>query len=100
MASRSSEEVAVLERFAHQYGQGPSRARLEIERAVCGCDYGSTGWATREEAERVGKLLQLGAGMRLLDLGLALCRIEHRPPRLVSATRAYCSSSLLKNQRI
>ena len=42
---------------------------LDIERAVCGCDYGGTGWTTRHEAERVAQLLRLDAGTRLLDLG-------------------------------
>jgi len=42
---------------------------LEIERAVCGCDYGSTSWTTRHEAERVGQLLGLNPGMRFLDVG-------------------------------
>jgi ubiquinone/menaquinone biosynthesis C-methylase UbiE len=42
---------------------------LEIERAVCGCDYGGTSWTTREEAERVGRLLGLRPGARFLDVG-------------------------------
>jgi ubiquinone/menaquinone biosynthesis C-methylase UbiE len=41
----------------------------EIERVVCGCDYGGTSWTTRDEAERVGQLLGLGPGKRFLDLG-------------------------------
>jgi len=69
VAVRSTEEAAVLERFARLYPQLQTRARLEIERAICGCDYGSTGWATRAEAERVGELLRLKPGQRLLDLG-------------------------------
>jgi len=42
---------------------------LEIERAVCGCDYGGTSWTTRHEAERVGGLLGLNPGTRFLDVG-------------------------------
>ena len=42
---------------------------LEIERAVCGCGYGGTSWTTRHEAERVGELLGLKPGTRLLDVG-------------------------------
>lgn len=42
---------------------------LEIERAVCGCDYGGTSWTTRDEAERVGRLLGLRPGVRFLDVG-------------------------------
>jgi ubiquinone/menaquinone biosynthesis C-methylase UbiE len=69
LVSRNPEEAAILERFARLYPQLQSPARLEIERAVCGCDYGSTGWATRVEAARVGELLGLKPGQRLLDLG-------------------------------
>jgi len=42
---------------------------LEIERTVCGCDYGGTSWTTRAEAERVGRLLALRPGVRFLDVG-------------------------------
>lgn len=42
---------------------------LEIERAVCGCDYGGTSWTTRHEAERVGELLGLKSSTRFLDVG-------------------------------
>ena len=42
---------------------------LDIERAVCGCDYGGTSWTTRGEAGRVAELLELGPGKRLLDVG-------------------------------
>jgi SAM-dependent methyltransferase len=46
-----------------------SNAMLDLERSVCGCDYGSTGGATRLEAERIAQLLELRPGARLLDLG-------------------------------
>lgn len=42
---------------------------LEIERAVCGCDYGGTSWTTRDEADRVAEILKLKPGVRLLDVG-------------------------------
>lgn len=42
---------------------------LEIERAVCGCDYGGTSWTTRQEAERIAHLLALRPGMQFLDIG-------------------------------
>ncbi len=69
MGSRSPEEAAVLARFAQQYRQAQAPVMRDIERNVCGCDYGSTSWTTQDEAERVGGLLELGAGKRLLDLG-------------------------------
>lgn len=42
---------------------------LDIERAVCGCDYGCTSWTTRFEADTAAGLLGLGPGTRLLDIG-------------------------------
>lgn len=41
----------------------------DLERSVCGCDYGSTSWTTRREAERIAQLLELRADTKLLDLG-------------------------------
>jgi protein-L-isoaspartate O-methyltransferase len=46
-----------------------SDAMLDLERSVCGCDYGSTGGTTRLEAERIAQLLELRPGTKLLDLG-------------------------------
>ena len=69
MTSRSPEEAEVLARFAWQYPLCQAQTMLEIERDVCGCEFGSTGWATKEEAEQIGTLLQLAPGKRLLDLG-------------------------------
>ncbi len=36
---------------------------------MLGCDYGGTSWTTRREADRVGALLALAPGKRLLDVG-------------------------------
>jgi SAM-dependent methyltransferase len=69
MAARSPEEAAMLARFGRQYRQGDTPVMRDIERAVCGCDYGGTSWTTRDEADRVAELLELDAGKRLLDLG-------------------------------
>ena len=41
----------------------------QIERRVCGCDYGGTSWTTRQEALQAGELLALGPGTRLLEVG-------------------------------
>jgi SAM-dependent methyltransferase len=46
-----------------------SDAMRDLERSVCGCDYGSTSSTTRQEAERVAQLLELRPGTKLLDLG-------------------------------
>jgi len=48
------------------------KARLlmrDLERSVCGCAYGSTSWTTRQEAERIAQLLELGPAAKLLDVG-------------------------------
>ena len=42
---------------------------LEIERAVCGCDYGGTSWTTRGQADKIIDMLKLKPGRRLLDVG-------------------------------
>ncbi|MBI3710508.1 MAG: methyltransferase domain-containing protein [Proteobacteria bacterium] len=59
----------MLARFAQQYQQSQERAMLEIERNVCGCDYGSTSWTTQDEADEASAFLELAPGKRLLDLG-------------------------------
>jgi SAM-dependent methyltransferase len=69
MTARSLEEAAMLARFGRHYRQGQTPVMRDIERAVCGCDYGGTSWTTRDEADRVAELLQLGPDKRLLDLG-------------------------------
>lgn len=59
----------MLARFTSEYQQAQRPAMLEIERKICGCDYGSTSWTTQGEANRVAELLELAPGRRLLDLG-------------------------------
>ena len=48
---------------------GRSPVMRELERSVCGCDYGSNGGTTRREADQVAGLLDLEPGSRLLELG-------------------------------
>ncbi len=67
--SRTPEEEAMIERFSREYPLGQAAVMREIERAVCGCDYGGTSWTTRQEAEQMGRLLGLRPGRRLLELG-------------------------------
>lgn len=57
------------EHFGEQYRLRRSRVMREMERVVCGCDYGGTSWTTRPEAEQVGRLLGLCPGRCLLELG-------------------------------
>ena len=65
----SPAERALRERFEAIYTTCEAPVMRAIERSVCGCDYGATSWTTREEADRIGALLALGSGVRLLDLG-------------------------------
>lgn len=66
---RAPEEIAVTERFERQYNRGRSNILRDIERDVCGCDYGGTSWTTRLEAERVSALLELSPARLLIDIG-------------------------------
>ena len=56
-------------RFGKDAEFARSIAMRDLERSVCGCDYGSTSWTTRREAERIAQLLGLGPTAKLLDVG-------------------------------
>jgi ubiquinone/menaquinone biosynthesis C-methylase UbiE len=62
-----------LNELACRVGKCAELSRLDpmrdLERSVCGCDYGSTGNTTRLEAEQISRLLELRPGARLLDVG-------------------------------
>ena len=64
-----ADERALMERFAQEYRLAQAEIMLEIERGVCGCDYGGTSWTTREEALDAGERLGLVPGVRLLEVG-------------------------------
>ncbi|MCH7865449.1 MAG: class I SAM-dependent methyltransferase, partial [Proteobacteria bacterium] len=64
------DEQALIERFSNTYQRlTQSEIMLGIERAVCGCDYGCTSWTTRDETRDICRMLGLGPGRRLLDIG-------------------------------
>jgi SAM-dependent methyltransferase len=65
----SPQEQTQRERFDELYEKAQSSVMLSVERSVCGCDYGASSWTTRDEALRIGELLGLQAGQRLLDVG-------------------------------
>jgi cyclopropane fatty-acyl-phospholipid synthase-like methyltransferase len=67
--ARSPEEQELSEHFANEYRLAQTPVMLDLERAVCGCDYGGTSWTTRDEAEQMGRLLDLGEGRKLLEIG-------------------------------
>jgi protein-L-isoaspartate O-methyltransferase len=56
-------------RFAKDAEFARSVAMRDLERSVCGCDYGSTSWTTRREAGRIAYLLELRPAEKLLDVG-------------------------------
>ena len=61
--------VELAFRFAQDAEFARSVAMRDLERSVCGCDYGGTSWTTRCEAERIIELLELRPGAKLLDVG-------------------------------
>lgn len=65
----TSDERAVFERFSKKYELAQSDLMRNIERSVCGCDYGATSWTTLDEARVIRGMLALGPGKRLLDVG-------------------------------
>ena len=68
--TRSPNEQALIDRFSRTYGHlTSSETMMEIERSVCGCDYGCTSWTTRNEADDVAGMLRLGPGVGLLEIG-------------------------------
>lgn len=67
--ARSCEEQELLGRFAEEYTRAQTPIMLDLERAVCGCDYGGTSWTTLEEAVQIARLLALDRCTRLLEVG-------------------------------
>ncbi len=55
--------------FEKSYEQARLPAIRELERSVLGCDYGGTSWTTRSQADQIAAMLNLGPGVRLLDVG-------------------------------
>jgi SAM-dependent methyltransferase len=67
--SLTLKELAKRDDFDLAYRRGQLTAVRAVERAVCGCDYGATSWATRGEAGRIAAALELAPGVRLLEIG-------------------------------
>ena len=66
---RTAKEREVAADFGQQYELVLAEVMLAMERDACGSDYGGTSWTTRAEADRIGRLLDLAPGDRLLDIG-------------------------------
>lgn len=63
---RSSE---LYNRFAKRYRVANENIMREMERAVCGCDYGGSSWTTESEAQILASSLSLIPGKKLLEIG-------------------------------
>lgn len=63
------DKAALIDRFSERYREGQTDVIQRIEHSIFGCTYGATSFTTRAEAENVGKMLALGPGKRLLEVG-------------------------------
>jgi cyclopropane fatty-acyl-phospholipid synthase-like methyltransferase len=57
------------ERFGPRYAVSGDAAPRTVELEALGSDYSATGYTTREQADDLGRLLELGPGSVLLDIG-------------------------------
>lgn len=67
--SLTEQERARRTAFDFEYRQGLLPVMQAVERAVCGCAYGSTAWTTRDEADAIAAALGLQPGLTLLEIG-------------------------------
>lgn len=66
MAEKSLVET---ERFGQRYAVSGAEAPRTVELEALGSDYGATGYTTREQADDLGRRLELRPGSVLLDIG-------------------------------
>ena len=62
-------EQDVHQRFIERYSHVESDLVKEIERSVCGCDYGATSWTTVDEIQLLIELMGLCSDSALLEVG-------------------------------
>jgi cyclopropane fatty-acyl-phospholipid synthase-like methyltransferase len=65
----AEKSLLAVERFGQRYSVSGAAAPRTVEFEALGSDYSATGYATREQAEDLGRLLELGPGSVLLDIG-------------------------------
>lgn len=65
----SGESSDLVEDFDAYYRFGETPVMRRIEGAVTGSDYGASSYTTRDQADRLAALLDLGSEKRLLDFG-------------------------------
>jgi cyclopropane fatty-acyl-phospholipid synthase-like methyltransferase len=63
------EPLLKTERFGQRYAASGEAAPRAAELEALGSDYRATGYTTREQADELGRLLALGPGSVLLDIG-------------------------------
>ncbi len=69
MCNSTCDECRTIERFRDRYGSAATAVERAIERAVIGAEVGANGYTTVAQADELGRLLRLGPGTRLLDIG-------------------------------
>ena len=67
--ARSQDAKTLRCEFERSYELSRSPILRELERSICGCDYGATSWTSRAEAHRMADHLRLGPGVQLLEVG-------------------------------
>ena len=87
--SLTEREKAKLDDFEAIYRNAHLPVMEAIERRICGCVYGATSWATRDEAEFIAAAIGLGPGIRLLEVGAGAGW-----PALYLAARSRCNVTL------
>jgi cyclopropane fatty-acyl-phospholipid synthase-like methyltransferase len=63
------EPILETERFGQRFAASGEAAPRAAELEALGSDYSATGYTTREQADELGRLLALGPGSVLLDIG-------------------------------
>ncbi|MGK0276008.1 MAG: hypothetical protein ACI9N0_002395 [Ilumatobacter sp.] len=69
LLSVAHEPLLETERFGQRYAASGGAAPRAAELEALGSDYSATGYTTREQADELGRLLALGPGSVLLDIG-------------------------------
>jgi 2-polyprenyl-3-methyl-5-hydroxy-6-metoxy-1,4-benzoquinol methylase len=65
----SRDERSARAQFSERYATPSADVSADIERRVIGAVWGVNGYTTLEQADEIGRLLDLGPGRRLLDVG-------------------------------
>ena len=65
----SHDERSARIQFSERYATPSAAVSHDIERRVIGAVWGVNGYTTLKQADKIGRLLHLGPGRRLLDVG-------------------------------